>query len=49
MITVINELKSHGLPKYKKMPNGKSRNRKEAIAELLEHYEKFHSGLFKFF
>ena len=44
MITVINELSNHGLVKYKKMPNGKMRNRKEAMAELLNHYEKYHAG-----
>ena len=42
--TVIEELKSHGLPKYRKMPNGKARNRLEAMSELLEHYNKFHQS-----
>jgi hypothetical protein len=44
--TVKNELKSHGHPSTRIMPNGNQRNIEEARSELLRHYESFHKSFF---
>jgi len=44
--TVKNELKAHGHPSTRIMPNGNQRNIEEARSELLRHYESFHKSFF---
>lgn len=39
---IKNELKRHGHPLSRVMPNGKQRVREDAAEELASHYEYFH-------
>ena len=40
---ILDELKLHGHPQCRIMPNGKQRIRDEAAEELASHYEYFHN------
>ena len=41
---ISEELSSHRHPKSRQMPKNRMRNKTQAIAELIAHYQTFHSN-----